>query len=833
MNIRCSSENCYLEFISVEKWTEHMKLCHMSNDKFPCCFCYQTFGKLWKVSRHLKSCKPNVLHPPRVHTEETSSTQDLIEESSNYEESVVAETTPRPTEEPLNVDESAVTEVVTNINDSDCRRIPRKITLTNRIKDEIFLFLLKMAGTPSLPKNIGEEIFIGINRAFVEPIFEAFDDKTCDFEEFQLSLRTFITSLNSEYKFKSFLREKDLYSDPICFGISRPHSLVQQSRKSHGFVFPLNKIIANFFEKSPDILTDMIETTFKLRNREYPITNVIQGIVWKQKLRYFVDKTVIPIQVYQDEFEINNALGSKSGVHKISGVYITFPLLGKFLFHSKTHDVWLTLNISTDKSVRSKLKLILPACFTFSKDLKLGLQANFSRLCQELHDMEQHGLELQVNGKIIKVYFVIGFVHGDNLGMNTMLGYVRQFRCDGCCRICIATIRNIESLLEENDDLLRSNPMNSESYAGIVDTCPFEEIPSFYITDNVAVDVFHDWNEGILHKELIFLIRHFIKEGFFDLNTLNSKKNNFMYYTESEKSNLCVNISASNLDSKKLKMNGSQIATFLKYLPCLVGEFVPRKDSHWAFLLVVHKLMDLVHKESFAAQDLTDLKHLIKRHHILYKNLISSTLTYKHHIITHYPKVIKELGPIKFMSTIRMEAFHRVSKHYTNCTASRKNILFSLSDKMLYMQAYAHSIQHQCDFEITLHVKTTYSEQCNSNNVNVNAILQNKKSIFYKKIRMNNIGYTPSNVIIVSDKEDFLFRIKYIVDVNNHIFLIGNRIRIKGIYDHFACEIVDLENNLISISINDVKSLPFSCFELNVDNEYHKKNVLVLVRTHF
>lgn len=60
------------------------------------------------------------------------------------------------------------------------------------------------------------------------------------------------------------------------------------------------------------------------------IESHVQCNVWKKKMENFEGLEVVPIRLYQDDFEINNPLGSKSGTQKISGIYLSFPPLGKF-----------------------------------------------------------------------------------------------------------------------------------------------------------------------------------------------------------------------------------------------------------------------------------------------------------------------------------------------------------------------------------------------------------------------------------------------------------------------------------------------------------------------
>lgn len=146
---------------------------------------------------------------------------------------------------------------------------------------------------------------------------------------------------------------------------------------------------------------------------------------------------------------------------------------------------------------RSKLEYILPAHLTYTKNLKCGLIAVFDILRIALQKLENIGITFIINGLELKVFFVVSYLLGDTLGLNTILGHNRYFRGDFCCRICIATFEEITCLVEEIEEKLRRNINDERSDLGKKEICPFEEIPSFFVDDCVSVDIFHDFNEFI------------------------------------------------------------------------------------------------------------------------------------------------------------------------------------------------------------------------------------------------------------------------------------------------------------------------------------------------
>lgn len=76
----------------------------------------------------------------------------------------------------------------------------------------------------------------------------------------------------------------------------------------------------------------------------------------------------------------------------------------------------LIIYFVSEKKVRSKLGSILAACLTFSKDMKFGLSSNFIQLAKELIKLEEVGICFTFNNKNVQVYFVVSYIHGDNLG---------------------------------------------------------------------------------------------------------------------------------------------------------------------------------------------------------------------------------------------------------------------------------------------------------------------------------------------------------------------------------------------------------------------------------
>lgn len=128
---------------------------------------------------------------------------------------------------------------------------------------------------------------------------------------------------------------------------------------------------------------------------------------------------LLPIIVYFDDFEPNNAIGSRSGSHKIGGVYIKIACLPEHL--------------------NSKLAHIYAAMFFFTEDRKykhFGNTRVLVPLIKDLNDLITVGIELHNHASYTLVKLIPIFVSGDNLGINLILGFQECFVANYFCRIC-------------------------------------------------------------------------------------------------------------------------------------------------------------------------------------------------------------------------------------------------------------------------------------------------------------------------------------------------------------------------------------------------------------
>lgn len=124
----------------------------------------------------------------------------------------------------------------------------------------------------------------------------------------------------------------------------------------------------------------------------------------------------LPLHIYFDDFEPLKVLGSHSGAYKIGAVYVNIPCF--------------------PESVSSKLKFIFLAMLFFSEDRVIyGNKRIFTPFINMINELNTTGITVN-NSKYSSIKFIPIHILGDNLALNSILGFVESFSSHYYCRIC-------------------------------------------------------------------------------------------------------------------------------------------------------------------------------------------------------------------------------------------------------------------------------------------------------------------------------------------------------------------------------------------------------------
>lgn len=211
-----------------------------------------------------------------------------------------------------------------------------------------------------------------------------------------------------------------LYRHPYCSILSnRVSQIVSKgnptlgAKKISAYIMPIQFQIKTFFEL-PGVLDCTLRNTELLLSKT-KICNYVNLEIHQQTMSKFGNKIVLPMFVYFDDYGINNPLGSHS--KSIFAGYYHFPTVPRYL--------------------TSKLNFIFNFVFVNSADYKrFGNEVSLHHVVVELENLEKNGVTLNISGSIKKVFFTLGAVLGDNLGLNSVLGFTRSFNSHSFCRSC-------------------------------------------------------------------------------------------------------------------------------------------------------------------------------------------------------------------------------------------------------------------------------------------------------------------------------------------------------------------------------------------------------------
>lgn len=442
---------------------------------------------------------------------------------------------------------------------------------------------------------------------------------------------------------------------------------IQSTRKAvKGKIIPVRQVLKKLFEKE-GVLISVEDNITCIKSSEVYI-NYIQGDLWKSLSNEYTmsNKTVFPLFLFFDDFQIGNALGSHTDTNKIGAVYYSIPCLPQNLFAS--------------------LKNIFLFALFYSKDRKeFGNEATFSEIISELKFLQEEGIIINVNNGDKKIYFKLALIIGDNLGIHSILGLSESFSCTYNCRFCKITKSEsqitysmqsypIRTKQSYNDDVVLQNI----SVTGIKEKCVWHNLPGFHLTSNFMVDIMHDLLEGICVYDLTALLSILVLDyKLFTVEDLNNRIKSFNFGNDISNTPPFINIRCL---KSHLKMSANEMLTFVRYLGVLIGDYIPVGLEIWEIWITLIGIIDVVTAPSLQFSESKRLKVKIED----YLQLVIKYFQHlkpKHHHMLHYSMVLNMSGPLVHLWGMRFEQKHRDSKLSSNVSGSFKNMIHTLANK--------------------------------------------------------------------------------------------------------------------------------------------------------
>lgn len=520
--VKCVKCTPNVVFKTPKDFLKHFKEYHCSegNNRFQCPFpaCSVTFSRFNRFDVHVLKCSLKTKSPTKankrtsVHSFSSVQLQSSDTVSSAPDHHPVLHLNDHPIAHTSTVNssgQSSTTQVVTSSMEG--------------ILDEIALeFALSLHAQPNLTRKDVFKIQTSITDSILTKISDFLIDKlsscSCpiksEVSNFLQAMRTLFGKVENEYRLNASLKKFGLVSTPKEFVINREVGVTFVDRRAifgenkvTGTLMPLAFQVSEFVKRNNRV-EEMISNMRKFSQHEEPIMHYIQGSTWKEimkKVPHSDDTIYLPLGLYNDGLQYNNALGS----HKdsVDNIYYYFPLL-EDPFHKN--------NIHLATSIRS------------DHIKAYGNGACFQELVEALLDLYYTGFEVSVNGRVKKIKFLLGLVIGDNLALNAILEYVMSFMANFFCRICTlsraeahhACIEMLSKLRTIDNYNIHLN-LNDLSKTGIKGDCVFNQLPYWHCILNKVIEIMHDFFEGTNKYVLCKSFVHWIEQKVLTLEELN------------------------------------------------------------------------------------------------------------------------------------------------------------------------------------------------------------------------------------------------------------------------------------------------------------------------
>lgn len=396
--------------------------------------------------------------------------------------------------------------------------------------------------------------------------------------------------------------------------------------------------------------------------------NFCCGSTYKSK-EIFRFSNVIQIEMSMDDFEICSAVKSKATKHKICGIY----------FQIKN----LPSNIS------SKIDNIYLVALATSSDLKDDAVLNDLNelILEDLSILETEGFQT-TDGKLWKA--ALDNISCDNLGANQIFGFSKGFHSNYYCRLCEMTSSECEITTHEITDKLRTKQSHDENIAmlkedpslklkdtqGVRMDCAYNSLESYNLFDNPSIDIMHDIHEGVIPSFLSVFFNHCIENGVatedYLVGTVRDHAYGPLYGTKKP--------SLLGLKKPHLGQNASQAYCLILHLPFMFYHLKEKLRTIWTLLEELLQCLQIIISVEITESDLVRLERHIDTY-LQGMLKFKGKLIPKEHFLTHYPNVIRKIGPLKHHWTMRFECKHKFFTDAARITCNFRNINKTLAQK--------------------------------------------------------------------------------------------------------------------------------------------------------
>lgn len=115
----------------------------------------------------------------------------------------------------------------------------------------------------------------------------------------------------------------------------------------------------------------------------------------------------------------------------------------------------------------------------------------------------------------------------------------------------------------------------------------------------------------------------------------------------------------------------------VRYFVLIVGDLVESNDDVWKYYPLLLEMLEILTAQTFTNQVLDYVENLISEHHQKFQDVFKEPLRSKFHLLLHYPRIIRKIGPPILTSSFKNKSKHREIKIVADSITSRKQLPLS------------------------------------------------------------------------------------------------------------------------------------------------------------
>ena len=563
--------------------------------------------------------------------------------------------------------------------------------------------------------------------------------------------------VSTEYKQRKYFKNTFGYVEPIPVRLgerlvntrSRTGHYKLSQKVSKGYIVPFLDQLRAFLSlpEIQDVLNHENAT------HETLLLDIADGEYCQESEFLQQHPNALLFDLYTDDFEIVNPIGSHRKKHKLTAFY------------------WTLLNVPP--AYRSKLSYIQLAAIAKTQHLKkFGTEELLKDLVKSLKSLYS-GIVFEIPGYGKQKYFgILCIVVADTLAAQLLGGFKCVGQANSPCRSCDVKHRDLKKHVFSCEHLQRDKTEHQDRVNilselsgparkywskewGITGGSALLSVPHFDVTKCLLHDPMHILLEGIIRKELRCLLRYIILEKkFITLEALNQIISRFEY-TASEAKDKPQAIERNHLEKGTVfSQSAASMKNLVTLLPYMIASKIPVGDPNWKNFLCLLQITILCLSSIISQRTTESLKYniaqYITRFMILYP---AETFTPKLHYLIHFPDQIRLFGPPRMHWCMRFEAkngFFKQKRWF-----NYQNIAKSLADyhqHWMCLQMRGRQGEPSWNY-LYLGDEVSEGYMLPAENIN-NALGIINNVLISPKVTINGHTYTPGVVLVKSWTEE-------------------------------------------------------------------------------